>query len=159
MTDEAKLGMPHFQGGRGGDGEIRVYPLSAEEEHDLNESRSARLYYHVEDLNGSDEPLSTEEYRVPCEKAKANLVGSLCLDGKHRPVLDIDFPARLVPSTTPGHFHLYLEVALEEAEYMELLQALGKARVLSSFYARASRTRKQSFCRPEWVKKEWKREE
>ncbi len=111
-----------------------------------------RLYYRSEILNGSDHAPSDDD-RVRCSREDANLVSSLCRDGLHRPVLDIDFPARLVPSSTEGHFHLYLEVALPEADYLELVRALGRAHILSPFYVKASEVRGATFCRPEWVKK------
>lgn len=95
-----------------------------------------------------------DEDRVRCSKEEANLVGSLCDDGLHRPVLDLDFPCRLVPSSTEGHFHLYLEVALETEPYLRLVRALAEAKVVSAFYAKAAEVRRQTFVRPEWVKKE-----
>lgn len=120
---------------------------------------SERLYYRVDDLNGSDAPLTGEELRIPCSKEEANLVGSLCEDGMHRPVLDIDLPCRLVPSSTPGHFHLYLELPMVEERFMALVEALGTAGVVSAFYSKAVQARRQSFVRCEWVRKFPKPEE
>lgn len=113
---------------------------------------SERLYYFVPNLQGSDAGFD-DVVRDPCGREQANLVGSLCSDGLHRPVLDIDLPCRLVPSSTEGHFHLYIERALSTEAYMELVDALGKAGIISQFYAKAARIRGQTFCRPEWVKK------
>jgi hypothetical protein len=119
---------------------------------------SDRLYYRVEELNGSDASFLDEELRVPCVKEEANLVGSLCEDGMHRPVIDIDLPCRLVPSSTPGHFHLYLELPMSEERFLALMAALGTAGVVSSFYSKAVQARRQAFVRCEWVKKPVKEE-
>jgi len=111
-----------------------------------------RLYYYAQTLNDSShEP--GEDDRVLCAKEQANLVSSLCEDGKHRPVLDIDMECRLVPSSTPGHYHLYIEHPMEPGAYFELIAALGKAGILSHFYVKAAQIRGATFVRPEWVKK------
>ncbi len=53
----------------------------------------------------------------------------------HRPVLDIDFEARLIPSSTPGHYHLYLDGALvEHSKYQYLLTVLASAGIISDGY-------------------------
>lgn len=86
-----------------------------------------------------------------------NLIGSLIedTDNLHSPVLDIDFPARLVPSTTPGHFHLYLDgLALHWSAYIDLLVALGRAGVLGEGYVNASIDRGMTTVRPPHVKKD-----
>lgn len=63
--------------------------------------------------------------------------------GYHSPILDIDFPARLVPSTTPGHFHLYLDgIALPWKHYARLLRALERAGILEPGYVEASLKRR-----------------
>jgi len=74
----------------------------------------------------------------------------------HRPLLDIDFPAALVPSTTPGHFHLYLDKELSWDKYEDLLKALGKAGILESGYVAASIARGYTSVRLPWVKKKAK---
>jgi hypothetical protein len=116
---------------------------------------SNRLCYHVDELKGSDEP-DIAEVRDPCGLDEANLVGSLCTDGKHRAVLDIDFPAMLVPSSTPGHFHLYLELPMETETYLRFVDMLAEFGVVSKFYAKVGRMRSQTFCRLPWVRKEQK---
>lgn len=56
----------------------------------------------------------------------------------HLPVLDLDFPCDLVPSTRPGHFHLYLNKPILWDTYKELLVALAKAGIIEQGYADAS---------------------
>ena len=72
---------------------------------------------------------------------------------RHRPVLDIDLPARLIPSTTPGHFHLYLDIEIPHEKYMRLLDALGEAGILEPGYVLASKARGYTAARLPWIKK------
>jgi hypothetical protein len=74
----------------------------------------------------------------------ANLIGSL-VRGKlldyssvHMPVLDIDFPCELIPSSTPGHFHLYLNKEIEWNKYWILLQNLAESGIIEEGYMRAA---------------------
>lgn len=75
------------------------------------------------------------------------------IQGVHRPVLDLDVPAQLVPSTTPGHHHLYIDVDMSWPTYKRLLRALAKAGVIEAGYAKASIHRGASFVRLPWVRK------
>lgn len=90
----------------------------------------------------------------------SNLIGSLTknfdtVTGQvlHQPVLDIDFPAKLVPSQTEGHFHLYLDVDIPHEDYMRLLDALALAGIIEPGYAGASQARGQTFV----ATKPWKK--
>lgn len=81
--------------------------------------------------------------------ADANLVSSrLDPEGKlHMPVLDLDFPASLVPSSTPGHFHLYIDKEMDWKTYERLLKALSDAGVIERGYYKASKARKATYVR------------
>lgn len=84
----------------------------------------------------------------PDDAHPANLISSLAEDGKHYPVLDLDLEARLVPSSTRGHFHLYLDgLALEWDVYVRLLDALADTGVIERGYAEASKARGQTLVR------------
>jgi len=74
---------------------------------------------------------------------------------RHALVLDIDHPAWLVKSSTPGHFHLYVDVpgGIPHQDYMDLLGALATARVIETGYAGASASRGHSDVRLPWIKK------
>lgn len=64
-----------------------------------------------------------------------NLISSLTTDGKHMPILDLDFPHRVEPSTTPGHSHLYLDVPISKWRWFVLMSALRFAGVIElGFY-------------------------
>lgn len=73
---------------------------------------------------------------------------------KHRPVLDLDFPAQLIPSSTPGHFHLLLDKPMAWVTYRYLLIALRDAGLLERGYADAALARGYTAVRLPWIKKE-----
>ncbi len=73
--------------------------------------------------------------------------------GFHKPVLDIDFPAVLIPSSTVGHFHLYLDKIVSWENYVELLTALAKCDIIEQGYANVSIERGHTAVRLPWVKK------
>lgn len=99
------------------------------------------------------------------EEEEANLVGSFShseyTDGStdeeqvrfHLPVIDLDVSCYLVPSTTVGHQHLYIQKEVEEEAYFDLLDALAACGIISEGYAHFCRERGQSFVRVPWVKK------
>lgn len=84
-----------------------------------------------------------------------NLVCSDIGDGMHLPCLDIDFAARLVPSSTPGHFHLYLDgmAPLTWPQYDKLLAALTEAGIISEGYYNHSQDRQMTCLRRPGVTK------
>ncbi len=119
-----------------------------------------RGYYHLADLDTRGENSEStflksidEEDRQPCLKDEANLLSSLCHDGKHRLVLDFDFPARWVPSTTPGNGHLYIDKPMTWAEATKLMNVMKEVGLLQSGFVKAALVRKATHVRPEWVKK------
>lgn len=65
----------------------------------------------------------------------------------HRPVLDLDMNAALIPSATPGHFHLYIDNLVPWAAYEELLEALANCGIIEQGYADASIARGYSSAR------------
>lgn len=85
---------------------------------------------------------------------EANIVTSLLPNGQHAPVLDLDIPHTLVPSSTPGHSHLYLDVALPWQEYTTLLKALMVAGIIQEGFYLGALARGHSDARLPWVKKE-----
>lgn len=73
--------------------------------------------------------------------------------GMHRPLLDIDLPAKLIPSSTSGHFHLYLDREMPWDDYAFLLCALAEVQVIQPGYRDAALTRKATYLRLPWIKK------
>lgn len=76
-----------------------------------------------------------------------------CDKGMHRVVIDIDYDAALIPSSSPDHYHLILDRVLPWHQYVELLNALAKAGIIEKGYAEASINRGYTAIRPPWEKK------
>lgn len=91
-----------------------------------------------------DEPVAAVQVDTP---ATGVLVASLTENGLHAPVLDIDFEARLAPSKTPGHYHLYLDREMPWWRYRLLLWALKVAGIIEpGFYKGSVRRRMSRAC-------------
>jgi len=119
-----------------------------------------------DDSNDKDNNRPGDREEVPIVEA-ANVITSLHRpdpfdllnetdDPRHALVLDIDHPSWLMPSTTPGHYHLYVDVpgGIPSTEYYLLLTALANARVIEAGYAGASAARGFTSVRLPWVAKE-----
>lgn len=107
--------------------------------------------------SGDPGPAEADRYEVATE-AEATLIGSLTnvttKDGPmHLPVIDIDLPCKLIPSSTEGHFHLYIDHPMPWGQYVELLAALAFAGIVEKGYVNASERRGQTFVRKPGVKK------
>jgi len=72
---------------------------------------------------------------------------------KHAPVIDLDIPHTLVPSTTEGHSHLYLDVPMPWWKYRVLLAVLAWTGIVQKGYVRASVRRGHTDVRLPWIKK------
>lgn len=122
-----------------------------------------------DDNNYGAEERVSDEKRVPAPLDRANVVSSakeyprehndlddlFDLSGPyHKVLLDIDRPAWLIPSTTEGHFHLYIDVDVPEGDYFELLRVLAKCGVIEYGYAESSIKKGGSALRLPWIKKE-----
>lgn len=90
-----------------------------------------RLYFSVtEESRKQVEDGDSYLHKVEqCEEAKAELLGSLCNNGLHMPVLDIDFPCQLIPSKREGHFHLLIDKEITWEKYRDILYALESAKI------------------------------
>jgi len=80
-------------------------------------------------------------------EAEANLVSSLTTSGRHMPVIDIDLPIRVVPSKTPGHSHLFIDVEFDQDTYFNLLRNLSYVGLVEENYVLASEAAGMSFVR------------
>lgn len=74
----------------------------------------------------------------------------------HQPVLDIDIEHFYVPSSTPGHAHLYFNVdpPISWEQYSNLLDALADCGIIEKNYADVSKRKGYTAVRLPWVKKE-----
>jgi hypothetical protein len=72
---------------------------------------------------------------------------------QHKILLDIDIPAQLIPSSTPGHAHLYIDQEISWAQLEKLLTVLAEMKVIEKGYAGASIERGYTALRLPWVSK------
>lgn len=72
----------------------------------------------------------------------------------HCPFIDIDMPVKVVPSSTPGHYHLYIDHPVPWPKYLALLEAMVDAGIVQPGYLRASRARGFTSLRLPWARKE-----
>lgn len=115
---------------------------------------------HVANLIGDDYQEDGEDRPVTDDLDAANVVSSIRRGdepGKswteHWPVLDLDIPAALVPSSTPGHSHLYLDVRVSEDAFWRMCDALAGAGVLQPGYVNACKSRGYTSVRLPWIRK------
>lgn len=109
-----------------------------------------------------------EQSALLCEPEEANLISSAVAKPviglpdywqhtysavKHAPALDVDVPAHLIESSTPGHFHLYFDVECEWKDYCEMLRAMVKCGILEQNYVDACVRQGATFLRPPGVTK------
>lgn len=71
----------------------------------------------------------------------------------HAPCLDIDWPCGLIESSTPGHFHLYIDKPMTWAEYDKLLDVLVDVGIVEEGYRNASSQRGATHLRAPWERK------
>jgi hypothetical protein len=94
-----------------------------------------------------------EQPRVVVPLEEANVIASMTPDGTHRPVIDLDVPARLYPSSTPSHSHLYIDVDLTHEQYEKLIGVLVEVGIVQKGIQMSLERRGATFVRPPWVKK------
>ena len=90
---------------------------------------------------------------VESDIEKAVLMSSKAKNGKHRPILDLDLAAHVIPSSTKGHGHLYIDKELTWKQYQKLLNVLADLDIIEKGYRGASLARGYTAVRLPWVKK------
>lgn len=86
-----------------------------------------------EDFDVSRPPVATRD--------EANIVSSHVPGtdrARHKILLDLDHPAWLIPSSTEGNHHLYVDVTCDWDDYLEFLQAAAKIGLVEAGYVAAS---------------------
>ena len=125
---------------------LHVPPMEGQMYATVKDFGSADRYLHGGDKGGT----------LTSHIEDANIITSMVKDNvtMHKLVVDIDLPAVLVPSSTPGHFHLYIDHEIPAEAYWTLLRAMAAAGLVESNYAEASIDQGRSGVRLPWVKKE-----
>lgn len=93
------------------------------------------------------------------EWEKANAVSSEIVTwplhkGEHAVLLDLDHRCWLFDSSSPGHYHLYIDVSISWRRYKKLLKALMRAGIIEKGYYKASISRGATFLRTPDTRKE-----
>lgn len=118
---------------------------------DFAMGRFRRVLRRVENFSGSyDEQREHERAGTDTATVVTSEIEGTRL---HAPVLDLDIEHALIPSSTPGHAHLFLNVALSWREYRRLLKALARAGVIEPGYVKMSLRQGYSTARVPWVRK------
>lgn len=117
-----------------------------------------RHYYDPELLSKGTTSYTPDSARFPVREGVGNLVsseteewepGDMPLDHLHLPALDIDHAVRVVPSETPGHHHLFIDVPMTWTQYEKLLRVLGDVGILEEGYVSASIVRRATYLATE----------
>lgn len=132
----------------------------------INSDAGQRYAQFVKDLHKCEVSFSDDSEAIETDNVakilrdnlsvtEANSVGSkvLMTSNMHKPVLDLDMDVLVVPSSTMGHQHLYINRELTWHDYSLLLNVLGHVGILQAGYVRASHARSESFLRTPWTRK------
>lgn len=110
-----------------------------------------RLYFHPT-LNayGSSD---IKQLVTAKSQLEPNLISSEQESGLHMPVIDCDYAIQAVPSSTTGHYHLYIDKPITWGSYSDLLLGFLQAGLIeAAWYDNAMRDRR-SYVRLPNVKK------
>lgn len=83
----------------------------------------------------------------------SNLISSEVRPGVHMPVIDCDFGIQAVASTTPGHYHLYIDQELTWPQYVALLDGFYAAGLIQEGWYRNAIKDERSYVRLPHIKK------
>ena len=75
------------------------------------------------------------------------LVGSATDRGTHQPVIDLDFGCRLIESSTPGHYHLYLDQEITIDKYIDLMEGFVKAGLVQEIHLDTLKEVRENYVR------------
>ena len=104
---------------------------------------------NLEEANAVSSLIRSNEFSIFDQESKKSI------DWKqlHLPVLDIDMPCVLTPSTTPGHHHLLIRKAMPWSDYVKLLDVLAEVGILEEGFVGAAKRRGQTWVRTPWTQK------
>lgn len=106
------------------------------------------------EFGGYDEPILDGNTTEDLTKVK--VITSIVRDSpeKHKLIIDVDFPVYAVPSSTPGHSHLYIDKEISHNDLVGVLYAMADAGIVETGYASACEDQGMSVVRAPWEKKE-----
>jgi hypothetical protein len=106
-----------------------------------------RLTHQHPDLDHDEYMGDTHAKLPPLPLHESNVVSSLLPNGRHAPAIDVDLPVHAVPSTTPGHSHLYLDVELTWPDYLSLLEVMRDVGIVQDGFYRSAKSRGTTLLR------------
>lgn len=115
-----------------------------------------RITYKIGKVTKTDSYGDTwqAEESIPTDMAESSVISSkLVGSDMHKPCIDIDMPVRVYPSSTLGHFHLYIDKEMTWWRYRQLLRALVRAGIVEKGYYKASVRDGSTFLRLPWERK------
>lgn len=152
-------------------GDREDQPLNRRVGQDLPKFLNKHLFVRA-DLNNEDyqdglskSGMSDEDIikRQPWDETslkKANLVTSVVKSTKgktvetHRLLLDLDFDAALIPSSTPGHNHLYIDKELTKEQVDKVVAVLNEVGILQDGVKNGYNRRGALSLRLPWIDKD-----
>lgn len=126
-------------------------PFAPKHEHPFpgQQLRRVEQWNNYEEIN--------EEILEVADLEEANIITSEVAygpnRGTHKVLLDIDMPVKILPSSTEGHFHLFIDKELDTGVYFDLVEAFVKAGIVEDGYLAASAERGYTAVRVPWVPK------
>jgi hypothetical protein len=115
--------------------------------------KARRTYWHSKSIDLGYPRDDKDEIRVRVPRHKANLVSSRletpddAWGNLHAPALDLDLPAELIPSSTPGHYHLLIDKPMSWLKYRALLRVMVWCGLVERKYYRHSVRRGMTMLR------------
>jgi hypothetical protein len=116
----------------------------------------ARTNFESTDYSGNDHEGVTDIERANLITSIVEAGGLSHLGGDfamHKVVIDVDLPVRVIESSTPGHFHLFIDHEMTWLTYVALLRALTAAGIVEPGYLAAAQGRGHTAVRLPWVRK------
>lgn len=106
-------------------------------------------------VDDSSEGVQVDKPRPANVGGTANVLSSRTASSPsvHYPMIDLDVSHALIPSSTPGHAHLYINVPLASSEYRNVLVALRAAGIIQQGILDQFDTHGATFLRLPDVKK------
>lgn len=112
-----------------------------------------RKLFNQPDLEAYEKHKVMGDARAAVDVSQANLISSEVSRGKHMPVIDCDFGVQAIPSSTPGHYHLYLDQELTWDQYKALLDGFHKAGLIQDGWYDNAMSDERSYVRLPHIKK------
>lgn len=85
----------------------------------------------------------------------ANVITSALIGSDlHAPVIDLDLPVTLLPSSTKDHYHLYIDKPMTRRQMLKLLKTMRDVGIVEEGFYRAARKRGAAAVRLPWIRKQ-----